>query len=81
LGSIWLQRVKSWVYLASFWLYLGSIWVRFFKIVNNDGQSLASFWEKNIFAVQEPEVRSQNPELGGADAISKPEGMIERGRK
>jgi hypothetical protein len=35
--------------LGSIWLYLGSIWVRFLTIVNNDGQSLASFWEKNIF--------------------------------
>jgi len=56
-------------YLASFWLYLGSIWVRFFTIVNNDGHSLGSFFQKNIFAGQEPEFRSQKPELGGAGSI------------
>jgi hypothetical protein len=49
---------------------LALVWVRFFTIVNNDGQSLASFSEKNIFAGQEPEVRSQNPELGGAGGMT-----------
>jgi hypothetical protein len=73
LGSIWL-------YLGSFWVRfftilnndghsLGSIWVRFFTIVNNDGHSLGSFFQKNIFAGQEPEFRSQKPELGGAGSI------------
>jgi hypothetical protein len=42
LGFKQLQRVF-------FWGYLGSFWVRFFKIINNDGQSLASFFGKNIF--------------------------------
>jgi hypothetical protein len=55
--------------LGSFGSNLGSFWVRFFTIVNNDGQSLASFFQKNIFAGQEPEVRSQNPELVGEDGI------------
>jgi len=41
--------------LGSFWLYLGSFWVRFFTIVNNDGHSLGSFFQKNIFL--KPEVR------------------------
>jgi hypothetical protein len=35
-----------------FWVRLASVWVRFglvfFTIVNKDGQSLASFFEKNI---------------------------------
>jgi hypothetical protein len=69
LGLIWLWRGKSWLYLGSFGFSLGSFWVRFFKIVNNDGQSLGSFFGKNIFAGQESEVRSLNPELGGTDAI------------
>jgi hypothetical protein len=41
--------------LGSLWLYLGSFWVRFLTIVNNDGQSLGSFFQKNIFL--KPEVR------------------------
>jgi hypothetical protein len=53
--------------MALFGFVLGSF---FLTIVNKDGQSLASFLEKNIFAGQEPEVRSQNPELEGADAIA-----------
>jgi hypothetical protein len=57
------------VNLGSLWLYLGSFWVRFFTIVNNDGPSLGSFFQKNFFAGQEPEFRSQNPELGGADGL------------
>jgi hypothetical protein len=69
LGSIWLQGSKWAPFLGSFGLSLGSFWVRFLTIVNNDGQSLGSFFGKNIFAGQTPEVRSQNPELGGADAI------------
>ena len=52
--------------LGSLWLYLGSFWVRFFTIVNNDGPSLGSFFQKNIFAGQDPEFRSQKPEFGGA---------------
>jgi hypothetical protein len=35
--------------LGSLWLYLGSFWVRFFTIVNNDGHSLGSFFQKNFF--------------------------------
>ena len=35
--------------LGSLWLYLGSFWVRFFTIVNNDGPSLGSFFQKNFF--------------------------------
>jgi hypothetical protein len=69
LVEIWLYLGSNWGYLASFWLYLGSIWVRFFTIVNNDGHSLGSFFQKNIFAGQEPEFRSQKPELGGAGSI------------
>jgi hypothetical protein len=37
------------LYLGSLWLYLGSFWVRFFTIVNNDGHSLGSFFQKNFF--------------------------------
>ena len=41
--------------LGSLWLFLGSFWVRFFTIINNDGQSLASFFQKNFFwRIQEP---------------------------
>jgi hypothetical protein len=54
LGSIWLQGSKWAQFLGSFGFSLGSIWVRFLTIVNNDGQSLASFLEKNIFAGQKP---------------------------
>jgi len=66
LGSIWLQIVKFWFYLGSFGLNLGSFWVRFFTIVNNDGHSLGSFFQKNFFAGREAEVWSQKPEFGGA---------------
>jgi hypothetical protein len=47
LGSKWLPGSK--------WApFLGSFWVRFLTIVNKDGQSLGSFFQKNIFAGQEP---------------------------
>jgi hypothetical protein len=49
LGSIWVPRAKKWLFLASIWLYLGSFWVRFFTIINNDGQSLGSFFQKHFF--------------------------------
>jgi hypothetical protein len=56
-----------------FWVRLASVWVRFgfvfFTIVNNDGQSLASFFQKKYFAGPEPEVRSQKPECGGASGM------------
>jgi hypothetical protein len=54
LGSKWLPGSKWAPFLGSFWLYLGSFWVRFLTIVNKDGQSLGSFFQKNIFAGQEP---------------------------
>jgi hypothetical protein len=57
-----------WVHRGLILAFGGHIWVRFFTILNNDGQSLASFFQKKI-AGQMPEIRGQNPELGGADAI------------
>jgi hypothetical protein len=36
--------------LGSLGFSLDSIWVRFFKIINNDGQSLASFFQKIFLA-------------------------------
>ena len=50
--------------LGSLWLYLGSFWVRFFTIVNNDGHSLGSFFQKNFFSETRSsklEDRSENP--------------------
>jgi hypothetical protein len=74
LGSIWLQRSKIGLYLGSLWLYLGSFWVRFFTIVNNDGQSLASFFQKNFFL--RPEARSEKigTIIRGAEAGCQPDG-------
>ena len=46
--------------LGSLWLYLGSFWVRFFTIVNKDGQSLGSFFQKKYF--RGTGARSQEPE-------------------
>jgi hypothetical protein len=48
-------------FLGSIWLYLGSIWVRFFTIVNNNGQSLGSFFQKNFFGKIIPETLADQP--------------------
>jgi hypothetical protein len=80
LGSLGLILAFLGINLGSLWLYLGSFWVRFFTIVNNDGHSLGSFFQK-IFSGQKPEVRSQNPELGGADAITGIENPLDFSRR
>jgi hypothetical protein len=45
----WLYLGSNWVYLGSFGSSLGSFWVRFLTIVNNDGQSLGSFFGEKYF--------------------------------
>jgi hypothetical protein len=48
---------------------LGSVWLYFLKKPNKDGQTVASFGKKHIFAREEPEVGSQEPELGARGAL------------
>jgi hypothetical protein len=63
--------------LGSLWLYLGSFWVRFFTIVNNDGQSLGSFFQKTFFGQDHLGIRADQPvSRGDAKAES---GLMARG--
>jgi hypothetical protein len=58
--------------LGSLWLYLGSFWVRFFTIVNNDGHSLGSFFQKTFLENQRPELSSHKTELTACGTRSEP---------
>jgi hypothetical protein len=60
--------------LGSLWLYLGSFWVRFFTIVNNDGQSLGSFFQKNFFLRPEDRSEKTGTRIRGAEAGCRPDG-------